>query len=64
MEKKKWYRSKTIWAGVVGVLLGVVGLIDQHFGTNFAEHSIYSIVVTLAGAFGIYGRSVVKSSIG
>ena len=47
MEKKAWYASKTIWAGIIIAATGIA----SYFGLNVPTE----LVVTLAGAFGIYG---------
>jgi len=65
-EKKKWYQSKTVLAGIVTVLLGTyeavkVSLAPQ-FGWTLPE--IPGIVFTILGAFGIYSRVIADKKIG
>lgn len=47
MEQKQWYKSKTIWAGIIIAGTGVLA----YFGINVPVE----LIVTVAGAFGIYG---------
>ena len=52
MDGKSWYKSKTVWTAVVGVILGGVEPISTSLG--------YPIVVPqwvyyVLGSFGVYG---------
>jgi len=53
---KKWYQSKAVWGGIIATALGILQLIDQNFGTHLANTQIVSVIISLAGALGIYGR--------
>ena len=56
MGEKKWWLSKTVWAGIITVALGVLKLVDQQFGLTLAEGPIVNAVIAVLGALGIYGR--------
>lgn len=52
--KKEWYKSKTVWSGIV---IGVVGLLKA-FGVEVPIDTI----VAIAGGFGLYGiRDAIKN---
>lgn len=53
MEKKAWYRSKTIWTGVVAVLIAGYNTAAIQF--NLPQ--IPEFVFAMLGAFGIYTRA-------
>jgi len=59
-EKKKWYKSKTIWTGVVAVLLSAYGTASASFGLPPIPEWIFAILATL----GIYTRATATSKIG
>lgn len=59
-DKKKWYRSKTVWSGIVAVL--VAG-----YNAAAAYWSIPQIpewVFALLGGLGVYGRVAAKQQVG
>lgn len=66
METKEWYKSKTIWAGIITILITIYNtvrpLLLQFFGVNLPE--IPSWVYTILGALGIYGRVSADKKIG
>lgn len=57
-EGKKWYQSKTVLAGITTVLLGAYDLarlnLAPSLGWNLPE--IPSVVYSILGGIGIYGR--------
>lgn len=63
MNSKKWWQSKGIWAGVFTTALGVVGIIDANFGTDFTHTSWYATAVAIGGTMGLYGRKTANSKI-
>lgn len=57
-EKKIWYKSRGMWAGVLTVLFSVYQLVQANF-TNlhlFDITAVLPIIFTVLGALGIYGR--------
>lgn len=66
METKKWYQSKTIWSGIITILITVYNtiqpLLAQYFGIKLPV--IPDWVYTILGALGIYGRVVANKKIG
>ena len=51
MDTKKWYKSKTIWASIVTVILGGIGPISTAFGHPIA---IPEWVISLLVGMGLY----------
>ena len=58
VENKKWYASKTVWAGVIAVLVSVYNSVGTDLAPvlNFKLPPIPDWVFTLLGAMGVYGR--------
>jgi len=65
VDSKKWWTSKTMWAGIVTALLGLYELAKP-----FAEQTghplpqIPGVVFTFLGALGVYGRKTATTVIG
>lgn len=51
METKKWYESKTMWAGLAVFGAGVAGM----FGYSFGEADQSNLVELVTSAIGIGG---------
>lgn len=64
-NKKPWWQSKAVIAGLVTVLLGTYEAVKTHLAPQFGWTipEIPSIVYTILGAIGIYGRVVAKTEI-
>ena len=52
METKKWYQSKSVWAGVVAVLVAGYNTASAQFGLPVIPDFVFGIL----GALGLYGR--------
>ena len=52
VESKNWYKSKTIWAAVVGGILGIVQAVGVAIGHPIV---IPVYVYEILGALGLYG---------
>lgn len=52
VDSKKWYQSKTVWAAIVGVILGAVQPISSAFGHPIV---VPSWVLEVLGGMGLYG---------
>lgn len=63
MNSKKWYKSKAIWAGVIGVVVATLTAVDQQFGTGIMSSKIAAIILSVTSTLGIYGRTVAKTEI-
>lgn len=63
MDNKKWYLSKTIWAGIITALIGAAQTIGLQFGFDLLANPIASMVISVLGALGIYGRVTANTSI-
>lgn len=65
MDSKKWYKSKAILAGVVGVLIatynGVNPELCQHFQVCLPQ--IPDFVYAVLAGLGIYGRAVANTTV-
>ena len=66
METKQWFKSKTVWAGIVTAVVG--GLAMFGVGQVQGEEEqivelIMQIVLVISGALTIVGRIVAKSKI-
>jgi hypothetical protein len=56
---KKWYLSKTVWAGVVAVLVAGYNAAAAQFGLPAIPEFVFAIL----GAFGVYGRATATTSL-
>lgn len=52
MENKKWYLSKTVWAGVITVLVTGYNAASEQFSLPKIPEFAY----ILLGSLGVYGR--------
>ena len=59
MEKKKWYRSKTVWTSVVTVVLATYNSASVQFGLPAVPEFVYGVLA----AFGIYSRVTATTKI-
>jgi hypothetical protein len=59
MDNKKWWQSKTVWAGVVAVILAAYGTAASQFGLPPIPEWVFGIL----GALGIYGRTTASTTI-
>jgi len=60
MEKKKWYRSKTVWSSVVAVVLAAYNSASAQFGLPAVPEFVYGLLAS----FGIYSRVTATTKIG
>ena len=63
MDGKKWYTSKTIWAGIITALVGAAQTIGMQFGFDLFANPIASMVLSVLGVLGVYGRATATTSI-
>lgn len=63
MDTKKWYLSKTIWAGIVTALVGAAQTIGLQFGVDLLANPIASVILSILGVLGVYGRAKSSSTI-
>lgn len=61
-SEKDWYKSKTIWAGLITTLLAVAGIFG--FTTDLDANTIVNAAFALLGALGVYGRVTATTAIG
>lgn len=56
LKDKPWYQSKTIWSAVLIIITGVLQALDVDVAANpAAVETVYQVLYTVAGAFGLYG---------
>ena len=61
MQAKKWYQSKTIRAGIIGVLISGLEILLQ---INNGEGADPALVITFfSSAYAIWGRIVAETKI-
>lgn len=65
METKKWYQSKTVWAGLIAVAVATYNTfrlnLTAQFGTALPE--IPEFVFGILGFLGLYGRTTATTVI-
>ncbi len=59
MENKSWWKSKTIWAGVVAVILAAYGTAAAQFNLPAVPEWVFALL----GALGVYGRVTANSTV-
>lgn len=57
---KAWWQSKTIWAGILAILMAAYNTASTTFGLPPVPEWVYGIL----GALGVYGRATATSSVG
>ena len=66
-NKKPWYKSKTIWSSIVGVVALAVGLLTDITITEQIQQDLVQQITTVIAAFSgllaIVGRVVADSKI-
>lgn len=65
-EQKQWWQSKTMWAGIVTLaigILGTTGLASLEGEQDVLVEKIMQIVTAVAGFIAIYGRITAKTTI-
>lgn len=63
MDSKSWYKSKTVWAGIITALVGAAQTIGLQFGFDLLANPIASTVLSILGILGIYGRTTATTAI-
>lgn len=63
MDTKKWYLSKTIWAGILTAVIGAAQTICMLFGFDLLANPIASMIIAILGAIGVYGRATTITAI-
>ena len=56
---KKWWRSKTVWSGVIGAAVVAYNSLSDSFGLPPVPEFVYAIL----SFYGLYGRSVAKTKL-
>lgn len=59
MESKKWYLSKTVWSGIVAVIVAAYNAAASSFGFPAIPEFVFAVL----GAFGIYSRVTATTTI-
>lgn len=61
METKKWYKSKTMWVGVLTVVAGAGPLLGQW--TAVISPTTYAAGLTVVGLANVVLRAVTKTGV-
>jgi len=56
MDTKKWYASKTVWAGIITAVVGAAQTICLQFGFDLLANPIAGMILGILGAVGVYSR--------
>jgi len=72
MDKKPWYKSKTIWTAIVTVAVVVYNSVTVALGAQCGVEGSFCVTIpvipefvyAILGACGIYSRNVVRTTIG
>ena len=66
VEKRAWFRSKTVWSGVLAVLVAGYNGVREPVGAQFGVTlpPIPEWAFALLGGLGIYGRATAQGPIG
>lgn len=56
MDTKKWYTSKTVWAGIITAVVSAAQTICLQFGFDLLSNPIASTILGILGVIGVYGR--------
>lgn len=59
MDSKKWYLSKSIWTGIVAVILAAYSTAAGQFNWPVVPEWVFGVL----GSFGIYTRTVTNTTI-
>lgn len=59
--QKPWYTSKTVWAGVLAVVLAAY---NEAIAAGLGLPQIPDFVYGVLGALGIYGRAAATTTLG
>lgn len=63
MDEKKWYQSKAVWAGILGIVIATITAVDASFGTGLMTNPITQTILAVLSALGIYGRVTATTKI-
>lgn len=65
MPTKPWYESKTMWAGLVTLLLNIYAALPGVFGAHLPEipATIIAVIDALLGGLVLHGRATAKTTI-
>lgn len=63
MNNKDWYKSKTIWAGIITAVVGAAQTIGLLFGFDLLANPIASMIISVLGVLGVYGRTTATTTI-
>jgi len=58
-NSKSWYRSKTIWSGIVAVVIAAYNEAANQFGLPVTPDFVYALL----GALGVYGRATANATV-
>lgn len=59
-NSKPWYKSKTVWSGIVAIGVAAYNAASANFGVP----PIPEFVFMMLGALGVYGRTTASTKLG
>jgi hypothetical protein len=59
MDTKNWWKSKTIWVGIVAVIIAAYNTASTTFGLPAIPEFVFGIL----GIFGVYARTTTTTTI-
>lgn len=63
MNKKSWFTSKTVWAGIAGLAVAAL----RQFGIDIDDATLtdglFNLATAIAAISAIYGRAVASTSL-
>lgn len=63
MNSKDWWKSKTVWAGIITAVVGAAQTIGLQFGFDLLANPIASTVLAVLGVLGVYGRTTATTTL-
>jgi|AntDeeMinimDraft_5_1070356.scaffolds.fasta_scaffold58116_2 hypothetical protein len=65
-QDKPWYKSKTIWGGIVALLAGIAGIFGYGISTPdqvTLTEGFLAVGSAVGGVIAVYGRIVAKENV-
>ncbi len=59
MDSKNWWKSKTVWAGIIAVFVAAYNSASAQFGLPGIPDFVFGIL----GALGVYGRTTATTTV-
>lgn len=63
MDKKNWWKSKTVWACIITAVVGAAQTICLQFGFDLLSNPVASMILSILGAIGVYSRVIANTTL-